>query len=41
MQRKMIVQSDDISAEKTEAVDQCPGWIVFSMCRLYATGSLS
>ena len=31
---------DDISAEKTEAINQCPWWIVFAMCGSYARGSL-
>ena len=30
----------DISAEKTEAINQCPGWIVFAVCGSYARGSL-
>ena len=29
-----------ICAEKREAIDQCPGWIVFSVCGLYARGLL-
>ena len=32
--------SDDISAEKTEAIDQCLGWIVFAVCGSYDRGSL-
>ena len=33
-------KSDDISPEKTEAIDQCPEWIVFAMCGMCATCSL-
>ena len=33
------MKCDDISAEKTEAIDQCPGWVVFAVCGLYARGS--
>ena len=29
-----------ISPEKAEAVDQCPGWIVFAVCGSYDTLSL-
>ena len=28
--------TDDISTEKTEAINQCPGWIVFAMGGSYA-----
>ena len=30
-------KSDDISAKKKEAVDQCPGWNAFSVYGSYAT----
>ena len=35
-----MAKSDNISAEKTEAIDQCPRWIVFALCGLYARGLL-
>ena len=30
------MKCDDISAEKIEATDQCPGWIAFAVCGSYA-----
>ena len=30
------MKCDDGSAEKTEAIEQCPGWIVFAMCGFIA-----
>ena len=38
--RETVTECDDISAEKTEAIDQYPGWIVFVVCGSYARGSL-
>ena len=38
-QTEMILHCD-ISPEKTKATNQRPGWIVFALCRSYATGSL-
>ena len=35
-----VTKCDDISAEKTEAIDQCPGWIVFAVDGSYARGLL-